>query len=173
MRNIKSLKKFFLFSSASMGLFLALPAQAVCPVCVVAVGAGLGFSRWLGIDDTISGLWIGGLVVSLIMWTNNWLVKKNFRFKADKVLIASAFFLLVVVPLYWTGIIGHPYNTLWEIDKLILGIVLGSLGFWLGDSAYFYFKKQNNGKVYFPFQKVVMPVVPLIILSIVFYFLIK
>ena len=43
----------------ALGLFFAIPAKAICPVCTVAVGAGIGLSRWLGIDDSITGLWIG------------------------------------------------------------------------------------------------------------------
>ena len=39
-------------------------ALALCPVCAIAVGAGIGVSRWLGVDDTITGVWVGGLIVS-------------------------------------------------------------------------------------------------------------
>ncbi len=51
----------------------------MCPVCTIAVGAGIGLSRWLGVDDLISGLWIGGLIVSLIGMTILWLNKKNLK----------------------------------------------------------------------------------------------
>jgi len=49
-------------------LFLPSYALAVCPVCSIAVAGGVGLSRWLGIDDTISGIWIGGLIISLAIW---------------------------------------------------------------------------------------------------------
>ncbi|MBU2577676.1 hypothetical protein KKA69_02480 [Patescibacteria group bacterium] len=42
--------------------------EAVYPVCTITVGAGLGISRWLGIDDSIPGLWIGGLILSSGLW---------------------------------------------------------------------------------------------------------
>ena len=61
-------------------LFMAKTSLAVCPVCTVAVGAGVGLSRWLGVDDLITGTWIGGLLVSMIWWTIDWLNKKNIRF---------------------------------------------------------------------------------------------
>ena len=48
----------------------------MCPVCAVAVGVGLGLSRWLKIDDAISGLWIGALIVSLSFILAKW-TKKN------------------------------------------------------------------------------------------------
>ncbi len=146
-------------------------AQAVCPVCTVAVGAGLGLSRWLGIDDTVSGLWVGGLIVSFTMWTMNWLAKKTWRFRGDALIVTVGYYLLTLVPLYWGGIIGHPFNTLWGIDKLLVGVVVGSVAFWLGGSLYYALKQRNYGHAYFPFQKVVMPTLPLVILSIIFYFI--
>jgi len=39
--------------------------------------------------------------------------------------------------------------------------------------AYNYLKRRNNGHAYFPFQKVVMPVGSLAILSMIFYFVTK
>ena len=69
------------------GLLMALPAKAVCPVCTVAVVAGLGLSRWLGIDDSVSGLWIGAVTVSISMWTINWLHKKKWHFKGSKIVV--------------------------------------------------------------------------------------
>jgi len=145
----------------------------MCPVCTAAVVTGLGLSRWIGIDDTISGLWIGGLIVSLIIWTINWLNKKNIRFIGRKILVIVVYYGMVIVPLYWTGIMGHELNKFWSIDRLLLGMILGSIGFLLGAWVYSYLKAKNNNRVYFPFQKVVMPVVPLLILTIIFYFLTK
>ncbi len=136
---------------------------------MVAVSAGIGFSEWLGIDDTVTGLWIGGLIVTIIMWTVYWLDKKNIRFKGRKIIVSLAYYLIIIVPLYSLGIMGNPLNTLWGIDKLLLGIILGSIFFFIAGMWYFYLKKRNNGHAYFPFQKVVMPIAPLLILSAVFY----
>ena len=148
-------------------------ATAICPICTVAVGAGVGLSRYLGIDDTITGLWIGGLTVSIIMWTIDWLDKKNILFKEGKILTVLAYYAIIIVPLYWTGIIGHPFNKIWGMDKLLIGIIFGSISFFLCGIWYYHIKAQNGGHAYFPFQKVVMPVSPLIILSFIFYFLTK
>jgi len=43
----------------------AVSAQ-VCPVCVVAIAGGLEFSRWFGIDDVVSSIWIGAFLVALL-----------------------------------------------------------------------------------------------------------
>lgn len=165
------MKKNNLYYFLSFFAFLLLPlsTQAVCPVCTVAVAGGVGLSRWLGIDDAITGLWIGGLAVSLIAWTINWMNKKNIHYKGRKISIILLYYLLIVVPLYYSGIIGYPDNALWGIDKLFLGITLGSVFFVAGERICCYLKKRNDGKVHFPFQKVALPVIPLIILSAIFY----
>lgn len=162
-----------IFFTIVVSFLFAASAKAICPICTVAVGAGVGLSRWLGIDDVIAGLWIGGLTVSLIMWTIDWLEKKNIRFKKRKLITVLAYYGIIVAPLYWTGIMGHPFNKIWGMDKLLLGIILGSLSFFLGGFWYYRMKAKNGGHAYFPFQKVVMPVAPLIILSAFFYFLTK
>lgn len=166
---------FFFLSLLIAGFLFTGKVLAVCPLCTVAVGAGVGFSRWLGIDDTITGLWIGGLLVSLIIWTEAWFSKKNIRFKGRTILTILAYYALVVIPLYYSGIIGHPLNALCfcHLDKILFGIIVGSVAFWCGASWYSYLKEKNKGHAYFPFQKVLMPTLPLIILSILYYFLTK
>lgn len=44
---------------------------AQCPVCTVAIGVGVGLCRYLGIDDLITGLWIGALLLALGVASNN------------------------------------------------------------------------------------------------------
>jgi hypothetical protein len=167
-----------IFSILGLNLLIAKQALAVCPICTVVVGAGVGLSRYLGIDDTITGLWIGGLIISMIAWTESWLDKKKIRFKGRIIVNTLGYYILVILPLYFSGIIGHPQNQLFcfcgfNIDKLLFGIISGSISFWFGASWYFYLKEKNNGHAYFPFQKVVMPIAPLIILSLIYYFLTK
>lgn len=171
------MKKILIFTLSIFGLnfLIAKQALAVCPICTVAVGAGVGFSRWLGIDDSIIGLWIGGLTVSMITWTISWLDKKNIHFKGRMLTTVIGYYLLIVVPLYFMNIIGNPLNTIYfrGLDKLAIGILVGSIAFWFGASWYYHLKEKNGGHAYFPFQKVVMPISPLIIMSIIFYFLTK
>lgn len=165
-------KLYGLMIAGVFNLFLISKAYAVCPICTVFVGAGIGLSQWLGIDDTITGLWVGGLTVSLIIWTTDWMNRRDIYFRGRKTIITVVYYLLIVAPLYYPlHIMGHPLNVLWGVDKLLLGIVVGSVFFFGGSTWYFYLKKKNGGHAYFPFQKVVMPVAPLIILSAVFYFI--
>lgn len=169
------MKKIVVKSALIFGLTFAIvsSAQAICPLCTIAVGAGIGLAEWLGIDNTITGLWVGGFIVSLIVWTNTWLRSKNIKFFGDKLLVTVLYYLLIIAPLYPMGIMGNPLKTLWGIDKLLIGIIVGSISFYIGSVSYFYMKKHNNNHAYFPFQKVVMPIAPLIIFSIIFYFITK
>jgi hypothetical protein len=164
-------------------LALALPiflipstVQAVCPLCVVAIGAGLGLSEYLGIDDTISGSWIGAMLIATAWWNINWFNKKKLwqkHWKTRNVLTIFAYYLLVVVPLFTQGLIGKAGRTLFGLDKLALGIALGTLVFIFSEFWYNNIKKKNGGHAQFPFQKVAMPVINLAVLDLLFYLLVN
>ncbi|MFA6047274.1 MAG: hypothetical protein WCV59_04180 [Parcubacteria group bacterium] len=161
------------------GVFCVAPkALAVCPICTIAVGAGVGLAEEFGVDDVIIGLWVGGLTVSLISWTLDWFSRKNIKFFQMKAVTIIVYFLMIIVPLFFIKIKGYPIvgkelNKMWGIDKMLLGIAIGCILFFSGAEYYEYLKKKNGGRAYFPFQKVVMPIVPLIFASIFFYFLNK
>ncbi|NCN25145.1 hypothetical protein COT94_00445 [Candidatus Falkowbacteria bacterium CG10_big_fil_rev_8_21_14_0_10_37_14] len=160
------------FLITALSLFFAKSAAAVCPICTLAVGAGVGLSRYLGVDDAVIGIWVGALTASMSMWTINWLDGKKWQFPWYKEATTAIYYALVVLPLPFMGLFGHPlvaFESL-GIDKLLLGVICGSLVFWLAASAYDAYKK-HYGKALFPFQKVAMPVSSLVLLSLVFYFL--
>ncbi len=164
-------KKAITVFTGLLGLCYSIQSFAICPICTIAVAAGVGLSRWFGIDDTITGLWIGGLTVSLIWWTVDWFDRKHFKFIGRNIITAALYYLFIVVPLYYYDILGHPLNILWGIDKLFLGIAIGSVLFFVGAVWYFQIKKQNGGHAQFPFQKVVMPLSLLIVASMIFFFI--
>lgn len=133
----------------------------------------MGLSRFLGVDDSISGLWIGGLTFSFSMWLANWATNKYHpKFKSIYITIASIIlnYALIFLPLHFMGILGHPFNKIAGIDKLIFGAVIGSLLFLL---AVFADKKvrEIRGKQLFKYEKVVFPVSILAIASLIFYFI--
>ncbi len=161
------MKKNIIFISAILLLFTK-KVLAVCPVCTVAVGAGVGLAQYLGIDDTVSGVWIGALTVSMAMWTINWYIRK---YKRTKWIVPASFvfyYAIVVVPLFFMKSIFHPFNNLLGINKLILGIICGSVIFILSSRLYEYMRIKN-GKAHFPFEKVVIPIFLLSVLSFLFY----
>lgn len=166
-------KKVLLPILALGGILSATVAKAVCPVCTIAVGSCVGVARWLKIDDRITGLWVGGLIVSLIIWTVDYLNRKNIKFKGRKILIFILYYAATILPLYFTGLIGHPINKCWGIDKLLFGIILGSIIFPTAVITNNYLKKKNNNKSYFPLQKAAFPVGFLAIASLIIYLIIR
>lgn len=152
-------------------LWAGRASAQVCPVCVVAIGAGLGFSRWFGIDDIVSSVWIGAMLMALILWTVVWLKKKKWNFPEDGIVIAISYMALTYIPLYYAGIVGNPKNQIWGLDKIIFGSLAGTVAFFIGHWINLYLKKKNDGKAMFPFQKVLLPVAALFLTSILLYLL--
>ena len=146
----------------------------MCPVCTVTVIAGLEISRLLGIDDLVTSIWIGAFILSFSFVTLEWINKRWPKIEINKYTypFIVLMYLLVLVPLKWTGSIGIARNTFWGIDKIILGTVIGSIVFLIGVWADKIQRKKFE-KIFFPFQKVIFPVVGLIIVSVVFFFATK
>ncbi len=154
-------------------LILIKPVEAVCPLCTIAVAGGLGLSKYLRIDDLISGIWIGGLLTSIILWLNNWIRNKNLKFKNLDILSTVLIATLTIFFLYQQNLIGIPNNTFLGIDKLLFGLIIGVLIFFF---AYFldnFLRFINNNTVYFYYQKVIIPIFFLLTTSIIFYLILK
>lgn len=165
---MKNLFAPLLFSVLAM-LMIVPAAMAVCPVCTVAVGAGLEGMRLLGVDDVITGIWAGGLTLSLFFWTAGWLKKRG---------VTSVFWQIVVPFVVYYGLLAAIYAlpgvefgaaTLWGIDKFLLGIVVGTVAFYLGARWYVKIKRDNGGHAKFAFQKVVVPLSMLVVVTVVFW----
>ncbi len=142
----------------------------MCPVCTIAMGSGVGLCRYLGIDDLISGVWIGGFLMSLTIWTIDWLNKRKIKFLFRKPLVLIFWYGIVIYPLFKMGIAGHPANKFLGIDKLLFGIISGTIVFLISIFFHNFLLKENRGKAFFPFQKVAIPVLFLAILSLIFHF---
>ncbi len=143
---------------------------AVCPVCTVAVGVGLGVSRWLGISDVIVATWIGALLASTSFWIFNFATKKEIKIKRLIEIIFIIFYAMAITTLWGLGIIGIPGNNIWGIDSFIFGIIIGTIVF-IGAKLFYEASKAKRGKALFPFQKVIMPVAILGMISLVLHFL--
>lgn len=151
-----------------LGMMVVKSTYAVCPLCTVAVGAGLGASHWAGVDDVISGLWIGGFVMSLVIWTIAWFNQKNIHFKGRKIITTATYYSFVIIPFSLNGTIGQPFNKMWGMDKVVLGMTIGSIVFLLGYVGHILLKARR-GRIYFRFQKVAMSIGPLVVLTVLFY----
>lgn len=163
-------KKVFSLSLVLAGFLAAGKVAAqVCPVCVVAIGAGLGFSRWFGIDDVVSSVWIGAFMFAIISWTLSFMKKKGWSFTDDGIVVTLIYLVLTYVPLYYAGIIGHPLNQIYGLDKILFGSIVGAAVLVLAHWLHIYIKKNNHGKSYFPYQRVAVPVICLLITSLILW----
>jgi len=150
----------------------------VCPVCTIAVGAGVGFLRAWGINDIITGIWFGALIVSSIAWMIDYLNRKNIHFLFRKILVIVSFYALFIVPLYYWKIKGVPVmgaagNVIFGIDKILFGVIIGTIVFILAVLSNNYLKKINENKVLINYQKILIPLVYLIIVSLITELLLK
>ncbi len=145
---------------------LAKPAFATCPVCLVAVGSGLWLAEWLGVDDLIAALWIGALSTALAFWFAKQF--KLIKLPYPEISWSLISYLSVLAFFQAQGKLWRPYCQIWGICKLFLGVTLGMLVFWLGVFLDRQLRRLNQGSVFFPFQKVVLPVVAVVITSLIF-----
>ena len=168
---MNKLKISFIFLLSSF-LFLPLRAFAFCPACLVAIGTATGVFRWLGVDDSIIGLWIGGFIFSLSIFLSNLLIRKVGKIKFQSFLIAPVFYLLAILILWRLNAL-VLYNTIWGINKIIFGMIIG--GLLLLITPYFdrFLRKLNQGKIFISHQKMLLAVGSLLIASLILHLIIK
>ena len=172
---IQNLSKYVLCVFGGL-LLLTSVAEAVCPVCTIAIGAGLEGMRMLGVKDVITGIWAGGLTVSLIGWTANYMRRRNVKgwfwyllnVMVYVALLAGVYFVPRANPIvkWWE-------NCMWGMDQFLLGSLVGAITFILMELWYMRIKRNNGGHALFPFQKVVMPFGGLVVMTVIFWLIIK
>lgn len=140
----------------------------MCPICTVGLAAGVGLSRWLKVDDVISGLWIGALILALAIWTFNWILRKQEK-KPFWILLVSIvlWYLLTFVPMHYAGLLDAQCQKILGLNRLVfgagLGIVVAAIALWLEKLV----RRGAEKKRLFPFQKVIIPIVLLLIVSFI------
>jgi len=148
-------------------MILVKPVYATCPVCVVAVGSGLWLAEKLGIDDLIVSIWIGALVIALaLVWAKTF---KKIKLPQPEISWSVLFYFLTLTTLQLQGKLNNPYCKIWGVCKIWLGITIGTIVFWLGVLLDRFLRTKNNHKVFFPFQKVILPVIIVFLVSLIFY----
>lgn len=164
---MKHLWKFLMIACGA--LMLVPMAHAVCPVCTVAVGAGLEGMRLLGVDDVITGIWAGGLTLSLFFWTAGWLKRHGVTNIWLQIIVPFVGYYALLGALYFIpGVLQYRAETLWGMDKFLLGTIVGTVAFYMGARWYIRLKRENGGHAKFPFQKVVVPLSFLMVATAIF-----
>lgn len=172
---IKNISKYTLCVLGGLILFASV-AEAVCPVCTIAIGAGLEGMRVLGVKDVLTGIWAGGLTVSLIGWTAGYMRKHNVK-NSFWYLLNALVYISLLAALYFFPV-NNPVvkwweNCMWRMDQFLLGVLVGSVTFILMELWYAHIKKNNGGHTPFPFLKVIMPFCGLLLMTGVFWMIIK
>lgn len=160
----------FAIFAAIMLFATAAHANPACAVCTVAVAASLEIAHYLGVDDSVVGVWAGAFLALLGYWMIVWFEHKKWRF-------AGRDFLLITLSV---AMIGFMYVSKLEydpqpilvffLDPFLFSVILGALTLILSNHFYQWMKKKNGGHAHFPFEKVAVPVVALALLSLLFYY---
>ncbi len=153
-----------------MALVALLPmkvmANPACPVCTIAVGAGLDIARRLGVPDSIVGLWAGALLTLLGYWMLKFMDKKNWNFKfRDPIIIVLSVAMIGFV--YLGTVEYNPVSICGALvmDPVLFGTMCGAIIFILTSKLYQWMKRKKGGHAHFPFEKVVLPIVALLLAS--------
>ena len=144
---------------------------AQCPVCIVTVGGGLLIAKKLGIDNLITAIWISGLNVAISFWFVSFV--KNPKLFKNPFIWTAILFLSTYWYLAATKQMYHKNDTFMHIDKVLVGLVVGTMVWLMGIGLDKFMRTYNKGKVFFPYQKVVVPLFLLITSSVIFSVLIK
>lgn len=144
-------------------------AAIACPVCTVAVGACLEISRHLGFDDSMIGVWAGAFTLIMAGWLIEFLKSRKWTFKGYKAVMIILSYALYI-PLYTSGNINYRQNTVLSVDSFLFGMIVGTLTLMAASKLYDYMKAKNGGHAHFPFEKVVLPVGALAVVSTILYF---
>ncbi len=145
-------------------------ANPACAVCTVAVGASLELARYMGVDDSVVGVWAGAMLVMIGYWTIRWFDKKGWNFKGrDPLILILSVAMIGFVYLgeikYHSEVILFLY-----IDPFLFSTIIGALVMIGASDFYQWMKTKNGGHAHFPFEKVVVPVVALLLVSTYFYY---
>ncbi len=151
-------------------LLFPSPTLAHCPLCVAGAAAGITLTRWIGVDDSITGVWIGALLISMSFWFATWLLSKSGAVRKWKYrsLIKPLVSLLVFGSTLWSFYqfkLIIRMSQIFGLDKLAFGMIAGAILFYIIDLI--------KIKHYFPYQKIVISLGSMTILSLVIYILIN
>ncbi len=151
-----------------------LPAAAVanpaCPICTIAIGAGVGVAQKLGVPVAIVGLWAGALLTLLGYWLVKFFDKRGWKFWGRNALLIGV--SVAMIGFAYLGDIN--YTPEWilgfiYLDPILFGAIVGMIVFILTEKLYEWMKRKNGGHAHFPFERVVLPVVALALVSWLMY----
>jgi hypothetical protein len=140
--------------------------MAHCPLCTGATIVGVGITRSLGLDDSIVGIFVGGMIISTALWFDNIAKKKGL--KGDNKLRLISFIILTtvltLVTFYYAGLFGRGNSyRIFGIESILIGAFSGSV---ISLGAFYYsnhLKNKNGGKTLFNYQTIILSIAALIV----------
>ena len=142
------------------GAYLLMPRVvfAHCPLCVAGAAAGVTLTRWIGVDDSITGVWLAALLGAMSFWLSSRL-KLVFR-----PFMYITVFALTIWSFYQFKLVIRM-SQVFGMDKLTFGMITGGALFYLVDLI--------KIKHYFNCQRIVISLGSMVILSLAIYILIN
>lgn len=166
------MKKILVFALGVISpLFFAPTASAHCPLCVAGAGVGLTLSRWVGIDDSITGVWLAAFLGAISFWSETALIKKQELRLLLRPLIYIGIFVATIWSFYKFNLV-VKHGNIFGIHKLTFGMIAGGVIFYLVDMVDDYLIKKK-GRVFFPYQRIVVSLGSILLLSMGIYILIN
>ena len=139
------------------------PVYAQCPVCIVTVGGGLFIAERLNIDSFLVSIWISALNTAIAYYLATKIKKPIFN---SGYFWSIIFYLLTVAYLDISRQI-KGINPIFRVDRSLLGLSIGLLLSIFSIHLEFILRRFNKGKVFFYYQKVIIPLIILIIITLV------
>lgn len=144
-------------------------ANPACPICTIAIGAGVGVAESLGVPTSVVGLWAGALLTLLGYWMIKFFDNRGWKFFGRNALLIGM--SVAMIGFAYVGDI--DYTPVWicnvlYIDPILFGAIVGMIVFILVEKLYEFMKRKNGGHAHFPFERVVLPVVVLALFSWLF-----
>lgn len=170
MKSSRLLIGFSLLALAVSKLIFAPTTLAHCPLCVAGAGVGLSLSRLLGIDDSITGVWLAALLGATSFWSESLIKNRELRTKL-RPLIFIGIFAATIWSFYKFNLVIRM-SQLFGLDKLTFGMIVGGVAFYLIDALDDYIIRRK-GKVFFPYQRIIVTLGGMLVLSLGVYILIN
>lgn len=146
-------------------------ANPACAVCTIAVGASLELARYLGVADTIVGLWGGAFMALIGYWAILWFDKKKWNFFGRNALLmllsVGSIGFLYMKDLVYTP---QPIFYIFYMDPFLFCSIAGALLLIYSSRLYQWMKQRNGGRAHFPFEKVALPVGALLLASLYLHY---
>ena len=162
---MKSFLRKILIASASI-LPVSANANPACPICTIAIGAGVGVAESLGVPTAVVGIWAGALLTLLGYWMIKFCDKRGWNFWGRNALLIGL--SVAMIGFAYVGDIDYSPVWIWHIlyiDPILFGALVGMVVFILVEKLYEWMKRKNGGHAHFPFERVILPVVALALCS--------